>query len=124
MIFGTVEVGPGVLHTHNDSYALSPNTTLSVLRPFRVMGIGMAGLLAAFGWAFHDLLFPGEIAVIAGCSAVLIVAGNSIAHLVVVNRDLHQSDLSIAVWGTYRHLNRVRRAVADAINPAQRGSGS
>jgi len=33
----------------------------------------------------------------------------------VVNRDLRGSNLSVAAWGSYRHINRIRRRVAEAI---------
>lgn len=121
MIFGKAEIrvtetGSRELETNNDTYALTPNTTFSVLRPFRVSGIGIAVLLSAFGIAFTDLLKPGELWIISGCAALSFVAGNSLAHLVLTNRELRGTDLSTAVWGTYRHLNRVRRQIAEVNN--------
>lgn len=121
MIFGKAEVrvtetGSRELETNNDTYALTPNMTFSVLRPFRVSGIGIAVLLSAFGIAFTDLLKLGELWIISGCATLFFVAGNSLAQLVLTNRELRGTDLSTAVWGTYRHLNRVRRQIAQANN--------
>lgn len=115
MIFGTVEIGAGVLHTHNHSYALTRNTNFSAPRPFRASGIGVAVLISAFGFAFRDLLYPMEICVVAGCAIAAFGLGNSIAHLLIINKDLRGSDSSVAVWGTYRHLSLIRRQLADAV---------
>lgn len=115
MIFGKADPVDGVLHTNNDSYALSPNTSFSVMRPFRMPGIAGAVLLVAFGIAFWDLLYAVELAGIGAGAAVSLLVGNTLAHLVIINRDLQGSELSIAVWGTYRHVNRRRREIAQAV---------
>lgn len=121
MILGTLEIGNGVLNTHNDSYALSPNTNLSVLRPYRAPGIVVGALLSTFGFGFYDLLLPAELFGIAVCATAIFLFGNTFAHLVIINRELRGSDLSVAVIGTYGHLNRIRREIAQSLNPAHRG---
>lgn len=124
MIFGTIEIGDGVLHTHNDSYALTSNTTFSAPRPFRAAGILTATMISAFGIAFSDLLYTTELCAVGGISIFCFLLGNSIAHLLIINADLRGSDLSVAAWGTYRHLNRIRRDLADSVRPKKDGVAS
>jgi hypothetical protein len=114
MVFSKIEIVNGVLHTSNDSYPLTPNTTFSAPRPFRAMGIVTALMISAFGVAFSDLLFWNELGIVTLSAAACFFLGNTIAHLLIVNSDLRGSDLSVAAWGTYRHLNQVRRELADA----------
>lgn len=115
MVFGTIEIGDGVLHTHNDSYALTSNTTFSAPRPFRAAGILTATMISAFGIAFSDLLYTIELFVVGGFAGFCLLVGNSIAHLLIINADLRGSDLSVAAWGTYHHLKRIRRDLADSV---------
>lgn len=124
MVFSKIEIDNGVLHTSNDSYALTPNTTFSAPRPFRAVGIVTALMISAFGVAFSDLLFWHELGVVTICAAISFLLGNSIAHLLIVNSDLRGSDLSVAAWGTYRHLNRVRRDLANSVQRKTNGVSS
>ena len=124
MILGFVEIGDGVCHTHNDSYALTSNTTFSAPRPFRAAGFLIASLIAAFGLAFSDLLFWHELGLVGICAITSAVLGNSLAHLLIVNSDLRGSDLSIAAWGTYGHLNRIRRELANSVQRNRTGGRS
>lgn len=115
MIFSKIEINNGVLHTSNDSYALTSNTTFSAPRPFRAAGIVTATMIVAFGIAFADLLYWHESLTVAISAAACFVVGNTISHLLIVNSDLRGSDLSVAAWGTYHHLNRVRRELANSV---------
>lgn len=124
MIFGFVEIGDGVCHTHNDSYALNPNTTFSAPRPFRAAGTLTAGLITAFGAAFSDLLLWHELGLIAVCAASSVLLGHSIAHLRIINSDLRGSDMTVAAWGTYWHLNRIRRDLANSVRGKNVGGRS
>ncbi len=124
MLFSKIEITDGVLDTNNDSYPLIPGTTFTVSRPFKATGFGIAVLLSTYGIAFHNLLRPEEIAIIAGCAAALAIAGNTIGHLSLIHLHLRHANQSVAVWGTYRHLNRVRRQVAESANGARSKSNT
>ena len=126
MIFGTAKIVDGsngrvALETSNDNYPLTPNTNISVLRPFRALGLGLAVLLTGFGIAFRDILYTHELWIIAGGVLIAFLVGNILAHLVLINRELNGSDLSVAVWGTYRHLNRLRKDLAAARDMRREG---
>lgn len=117
MIIGKVEtIRAGALITHNDTYAITDQTHIFVIRPFRMVGTGIGGALIAFAWGCHDLLYMHEFAVLGGIIAGLVLLGERVAHLSIINRDLPGSELSTALWGTYGDLNRVRRDI-DAANP-------
>ena len=73
MIFGTAKIVDGgngriALETSNDNYPLTPNTNISVLRPFRALGVGLSVLLAGFGIAFRDILYTHELGIITVCA--------------------------------------------------------
>ena len=119
MIFGTANIIEGSngscgLETSNDNYPLTPNTSISVLRPFRASGIGIAVQLLVFGFAFNDIHYPVELWFIAGSATAAFLAGNTLANLILINRELQGSGQSGALWGTYRHLNRLRKDLAAA----------
>lgn len=124
MILGDPKIHRGYLETNNDHYPLTPNTTFSVVRPFRGGATAFAGMLLAFAGASSDLLYTWELAVVVGCAAALFVAGSTVAHLMIVNRDLRGSDLQVAFWGTYRHLNRKRREIAASTGGFGGGCGT
>ena len=115
MIFGKADIIDGVLDATNDSYPLTPNSTFSASRPFRAAGILTAVMISAFGIAFSDLLYTAELWAVGGIATVCFLLGNSIAHLLVTNADLRGSDRSVATWGTYPHLSRKRRELADVV---------
>lgn len=118
MIFGTIEINTGVLHTHNDSYTLTPGTNISAKRPFLGTGMIIAILILSFAISFEDILFSLELWIMAGIAAACVFTGMSLAQLIIINRDLRGSDLTVAAWGSYRHLNSIRKQVAEAINPS------
>lgn len=117
MIIGTVEeICLGKFTTHNNTYAITDQTHIFVVRPFRMVGTGIGGALIAFAWGCHDLLYIHEFAVLGGIIAGLVLLGERVSHLSIINRDLPGSELSTAFWGTYGDLNQVRRKI-DAANP-------
>lgn len=123
MIAGTFEIDHAakVLQTSNDSYPLDGKTVFSVVRPFRPMGWLVGCMLAAFGVSFHDLLWMHEIAISGVLSFGVLAAGETVAQLVLVNRDLRGSDLSVAAWGSYADLNEKRRELSEVARSCKNG---
>ena len=121
MIFGSVEIKPGVLHTHYGSYSLPTGTNVFARRPFRETGIAIATLLSAFGFSFRALLYVSELTILTGLTGLCLLLGFGLAQLVVANSNLRGSDLTIATWGTYRHLNYLRKQAADAVGGKNEG---
>lgn len=124
MIFGQLHISENVVHTHNDSYILSNITAVSARRPFLSSGILAAGLICVFGVAFADLLYPGEIVFIVASAAASLLIGFWLGQLQLLSRDLRGTELAAAIWGSYRHLNRIRRQVANAVNNVGSGGQS
>jgi len=122
MIFGQIHISDNAIHTHNDSYILSNITTISARRPFLGAGCMIAVLISAFGGSFFDLLKPTELITIAVGTGACLFLGFWLGQLQLLSRDLRGSVLGTAIWGSYRHLNRIRRQVADAINHTQGGT--
>ncbi len=123
MIFGKEPtIKPGVLHTHT-SYTLVPGTNVSAPRPFRWPGYGIAALLSGFGFSFHDILYLQELITLGGIAICSVIAGSLLAQLALTNAHLRGSTMTIALWGTYPHVNRLRRQVADAVIPSDRERG-
>ncbi|WP_386627504.1 hypothetical protein [Sulfitobacter geojensis] len=120
MIIGSYDIYPCLLETHNDSYTLSRGTHVSARRPFVAGGVILSILLGGFGMAFHDLLYVHEWGVLAASIAACLTAGLNVGQLTLVNRELRGSDLSTALWGTYGHLNLIRREIAAAIIESDR----
>ena len=116
MIFGDFHLSNNAIHTHNDSYVLSNITTVSARRPFLGASFMLAFLLALFCWAFFDLFYASELLVIASIIGAVLFGGFSLGQFQLLSRDLKGSELSTAIWGSYQHLNNIRREVADAIN--------
>ena len=116
MIFGNFQLTDNAIHTHNDSYVLTNITTVSARRPFLGASMLLASLITLFGLAFLDLLYLSELLVLASLIGGLLVAGFSLGQLQLLSRDLKGSELATAIWGTYQHLNSIRREIADAVN--------
>lgn len=115
MIIGSYDIRSGLLETHNDSYTLSRGTHVSARRPFLAGGLMMALLLGGFSATFHDLLYVHEWAALAASAVTCLTVGLKVGQLTLVNRELRGSELSTALWGTYGHLNLIRREIAAAI---------
>ncbi len=124
MIFGKLDIGQKTLTTHNDTYVLSGISVISTRRPFLSAGLMISALSALFIVSFSNILFVGEIITLTGLSAISLWVGICIGQLRLISRDLAGSPVADAVYGTYRHLNRCRPVIADAIDRAKTGGAS
>lgn len=124
MMLGHVRVTASSVDTHQDSYLLDQLTVVSVRRPALAGALLLAGALGAFACGFSDLLFPVELFVIAALSATSLMTGWQFGQLKLLSRDLRGSELSGAVFGSYAHLNRLRRQIADAAQASKSGGRS
>lgn len=115
MIIGFVEIENGSVSTHRDSYLLPSITVVSVRRPFLSGSLMCAVGFGGFGIAFSDLLYPHEIQIIIGGVIASLVAGVCLGQLKLLSRDLRNSELSDAIFGSYSHLNRIRREIITAM---------
>lgn len=118
MIFGSVDIDNASVNTHRDSYLLPNITVVSVRRPFLAGALICAVGFGGFGFAFGDLLYPGEIKAIVGGIAAALFTGISLGQLKLLSRDLRNSELSGAIWGSYGHLNCIRREIVTAMRSA------
>ena len=115
MIFGSISVDRDGVTTHKDSYVLDHLTVVSVRRPLLGPGLMIGGGFLAFCNAFGDLLYAEEILIFLGAGAVALFAGLWLGQLKLLSRDLRGSELSGAIWGSYRRLNRERRKIVMAL---------
>ncbi|WP_299961517.1 hypothetical protein [uncultured Roseobacter sp.] len=115
MIFGKIDITPKAVETHRDSYKIDQLSVVGVRRAFLPFGAMMAVGGSAFGWQFFDLLYPNERIGLAIFVSVAALVGFCLGHLQLLSRDLRGSELRGAVWGTYGHLNRIRRQIMNAM---------
>lgn len=121
MILGHIRVTASSVDTHQDSYLLDQLTVVSVRRPALAGALLLAGGLGTFTFGFSDLLYPVELMILAALSPVLLIAGLQLGQLKLLSRDLRGSELSGAVFGSYAHLNRLRRQIVDAAQASKSG---
>lgn len=121
MILGRVHVSASSIDTHRDSYLLEQLTVVSVRRPMLGSALMLAGGLALFTLGFSDLLYPAELIALSAASVISLLTGWQLGQLRLLSRDLRGSELSGAVFGTYAHLNRLRRQIADAARAGKSG---
>ncbi|OXT01986.1 hypothetical protein B7H23_03350 [Notoacmeibacter marinus] len=121
MIIGSVFVDADVVQTHRDSYLVAGLSVISVRRPFLPLCLVMAAGFGGFGFAFFDLLRPGEQLAIAGLCIAALLTGWQLGQLQLLSRDLRGSELTGAVYGTYGHLNRLRKEIVAAKRIARMG---
>ena len=121
MLFSPVKIEDGAVHTRNDSYLLANLTVISARRTLLGSGLLIAGALGGFALAFADILWPGELIGISLVAAISLLTGLTIGRLRFHSRDLNGSELSGVVWGTYGHLNRVRREIVVAMRSSKSG---
>ncbi|TPW33121.1 hypothetical protein FJU08_00700 [Martelella alba] len=114
MIFGSLSIDGGVIHTHRDSYLIKGLSVISVRRPFLPTGLLIAASIGGFGLAYGDLLHPGERIIIALIALAALGGGWTLGQLQLLSRDLRGSELSGAIYGSYGHLNRLRRQIVAA----------
>jgi hypothetical protein len=121
MILGHVRVTRSSVDTHQDSYLLDQLTVVSVRRPLLGSALILGGGLGAFTFGFSDLLYPGELAALATIVTLSLLGGWQFGQLRLLSRDLRGSELSGAVFGSYAHLNRLRRDIAQAVQASKSG---
>lgn len=121
MIFGACQVTGRAVETHRDSYLLDHLTVISVRRPFMPTATLMALGGTAFTVSFADLLYAHEIGVLVGGIVGILTLGNRLGQIQLLSRDLRGSELSSMIWGTYGHLNRVRRDIGLALQDSRKG---
>ena len=111
MIAGRCDIGELSVETHKDSYRIAMLSVVSVRRPLLPAGLlsCIGGL--AFVARFHDVLYGHEIVAIAITTTIAAALGLVIGQLSFLSRDLKNTHQSSAVWGTYGHLNRLRRQI-------------
>ncbi|MGJ8629112.1 MAG: hypothetical protein ACSHXB_19295 [Sulfitobacter sp.] len=117
MFFDTAKIRGNALVIHRNSFLLDRITAADVQRPLLSISAIPAAGAGAFCFAFFDILYAGEIATIA-CSAVLsLIGGANIAQLKLVSSDLRGSEVSGAVWSSYRHLRNIHAEINSVWNP-------
>lgn len=121
MIVGSITVDDGSVSTHRDSYLLGNISVVGVRRPFLGMAILYMAGLGGFWISFSDLLYAHEQATILLAASLIGFAGWNVGQLKLLSKDLRGSELSDAVWGSYGHLNRVRRQIAEAMRSKNGG---
>ncbi|MEM7060257.1 MAG: hypothetical protein AAF557_21970 [Pseudomonadota bacterium] len=115
MILGRMEITPRAVETHKDSYLLGNLSVVSVRRPFLPIGVLAVIGGGAFCLSFGDLLYAYEIAVIGMTALSLLVLGLVIGQIQLLSRDLRGTELSGMIWGSFGHLNRIRREIVAAM---------
>jgi hypothetical protein len=121
MIFGNVDIDSASVETHRDTYLLHNISVVSVRRPFLAGALMCSVGFGGFGVAFGDLLYPVEIGFIIGGIIASVFAGIWLGQLKLLSRDLRNSELSDAIWGSYSHLNRIRREIITAMRGTTAG---
>ncbi|MEO0486241.1 MAG: hypothetical protein AAF092_10050 [Pseudomonadota bacterium] len=124
MIFGKLILHPTRLQTSNDHYQLHGIRVVSVRRPFLSAGLLVGALLTGFALSFWDLLYDGERISLCIFIALAVLGGWCIGQLRLVSRELVNSPLGEAVYGTYRHLRRESTRIALAADAARSSSGT
>lgn len=121
MIFGFIDIDTASVNTHRDSYLLPNITVVSVRRPFLAGALMCSAGFGGFGFVFSDLLHPGEIKFIIGGIATALFGGVWLGQLKLLSRDLRNSELSGAIFGSYSHLNCIRREIITAMRGTKSG---
>lgn len=118
MLFSHVKVENGAVETSNDSYIIENLSVVSARRTLLGSGVFLAIGFGGFALAFADILWPGELLTLFAASGSSLLAGLTIGRLRFHSRDLNGSELAGVVWGTYGHLNEVRRDIVSAMRAA------
>lgn len=121
MVFGSVTVTSRAVETNRDSYLLENLSVISTRRPY--LGAAMFFTLGfgGFAAAFADLLYAHEMRIIIVACTIILMGALWLGQLKLLSRDLRGSELSGVIWGSYRHLNRIRRDVVVALHHPEQG---
>lgn len=116
MILGQCEVTTLAVETHKNSYRIAMISVASVDRP--LLPAGLVSCLGAAGFAarFHDILYSHEIVTLIAATLAFAATSFVFGKMTFLSRDLKGMQQSTAIYGTYRHLNRLRREVMAARN--------
>ena len=117
MMIGRVDIinDGSTVRTRNDSYSLMPNMHVSARPPFRAAGIALSVGLLGLGWAFFDLAYPGERAVLAFIAVALLAVSLSLTRLTLFDRDLKHSEMATLAWGTLGHMRHKQAEIGAEI---------
>ncbi|MEO1193309.1 MAG: hypothetical protein AAFY02_16220 [Pseudomonadota bacterium] len=116
MIAGRIDITPRAVETHKDSYLLAHLTVVSVRRPLLATGVTVALGGGAFCVRFIDLLYPQEILVFSAVILLALLLGLAVGQIQLLSRDLRGTALSGMIWGSYGHLNSIRRQIVKAMH--------
>jgi len=124
MLLGTIDVRGGYLHSHKASFSLLHEIHFVVRQPFIAPGVAIASFLTSFTLVFGDLMHLFELGVFVCLATLMVAAGLLVARLELINKELHRAETSTLVWGTYWHLNRIRRDLANSASSKNAGGRS
>ena len=111
MFFDTAKIQGNMLGTHRSIFLLDRITAADVSRPLLSMAAIPAVGAFAFTLGFADILYVGEIFIILGSAIAWLIVGANIGQLKLVSSDLRGSEVSGAVWGSYRHLKNIHHQI-------------
>lgn len=114
MIFGEFSYDNISVHARGKTYRIDGISVFSVSRPFLPMGLVIAAGTGSFLAANYDLLWPAEQFVIGAICAAATACGWTLGQLQFLSRDLRGSQLMTVIYGSYGHLNRLRRDIVAA----------
>ncbi|MEM9766052.1 MAG: hypothetical protein AAF968_26795 [Pseudomonadota bacterium] len=124
MILGRIEITNGSVETHRNTYNITDLRVVSVRRTFLPLGLLGALGLCGFALRFGDLLYPGEAIVLLSAGAAMLGAGLLIGQIQFLSRELKGTEFAGVVYGTYGHLNRLRREIVRAMHQQSGGPSS
>ncbi|MCB2012810.1 MAG: hypothetical protein KDF64_19835 [Geminicoccaceae bacterium] len=124
MIYGQVHIDEQAVSTHRDSYMLDQLSVVSTRRPLLPAAMISTLGTSSVAYNFQDLLHPDEIRFIIGVGIAALLGGFFIGQLKLLSRDLRGSELTSVIWGTYGHLNRIRREIVAAKRRSMAGGRS
>ncbi|MFD0917252.1 hypothetical protein ACFQ14_12600 [Pseudahrensia aquimaris] len=115
MVIGSIHVSGDYIETHRNSYRIRDITAASRSRPFLGASVIVAAGLSAFGLSFADLLYLHELVALFGLAASSLGVGLYLGQLKLLSRDLRGSDIACVIWGSYGHLDLIRRQIVMAM---------
>ncbi|MGH1330688.1 MAG: hypothetical protein ACRBBK_07385 [Paracoccaceae bacterium] len=111
MFLDTAKIDGRTLTTHRSRFLLDRITASDVQRPLLSMASVPTIGATAFTVGFADILYAGEIVALLGSACAWVLLSASIGQLKLVSSDLRGSEVSGAVWGSYRHLKSIHHDI-------------